>query len=208
VVFEWDEAKNKINRRKHGLGFEEACHVFDDPLALSVPDARSHEEQRWRTIGQTAGLLVVLVAHTIRGSDDAEVIRIISAEGQPPMKGSAMKKKLSRRPELTAAGRRRLAALAARPEDEVDTSDIPELTASDFDHALRLAEVYRPRKKQITARIDVDVLLWLRSKGDRGYQSRLNAVLREAMAREAQQGKRATSSGRTSRKSPLARSDA
>ena len=87
---------------------------------------------------------------------------------------------------LTEPQKKRLAALATAPEADIDTSDIAELTASDFARAQRLADVYKVRKMQITARIDVDVLLWLKSKGDRGYQSRLNAVLREAMARETQ----------------------
>jgi uncharacterized protein (DUF4415 family) len=68
------------------------------------------------------------------------------------------------------------------PEGAIDTSDIPELTAEDFARALRFHEVYRPRKQQITSRIDADVLLWLKSKGQ-GYQSRLNAIFRKAMIR-------------------------
>ena len=77
--FEWDEGKNRLNLDKHGLGFEEAALVFDDPLALCIPDPGSHEEQRWRTIGSISGIVVVVVAHTIREEGDAEIIRIISA---------------------------------------------------------------------------------------------------------------------------------
>lgn len=77
--FEWDEAKNRSNRAKHGVSFEVASHVFADPLAITVPDLGSRREQRWRTIGNIQGLVIVLVAHTTREEDGAEVIRIISA---------------------------------------------------------------------------------------------------------------------------------
>lgn len=43
---------------------------------------------------------------------------------------------------------------------------------------------YRPMKKQITLRIDVDILAWLRQQGPEGYQSRLNALLRSVMLRD------------------------
>jgi uncharacterized protein (DUF4415 family) len=87
------------------------------------------------------------------------------------------------------------ARLAARPEPEIDTSDIPEWTDADFAAAIRLqgrpfAEVlrlYRARKAVITARIDLDVLDWLKSKGG-GYQTRLNAILRDAMAKDLTAG--------------------
>ncbi len=60
------------------------------------------------------------------------------------------------------------------------------LTAKDFSRATRFSDVNKARKRQITARIDADFLLWLKSKGVRGYQSRLNAILCEAMTKEAQ----------------------
>ena len=77
--FEWDEAKNDANRRKHGLSFETACRVFEDPLVLSQPARVVEGEQRWQTMGEVAGVALVLVAHTIREGQDDEVIRIISA---------------------------------------------------------------------------------------------------------------------------------
>lgn len=62
---------------------------------------------------------------------------------------------------------------ALRDED-IDYSDIPELDA-DFFRGARV--VVPPRKQQLTIRLDADVLAWLKSRG-RGYQSRINAVLR------------------------------
>ena len=82
-------------------------------------------------------------------------------------------------PELTAAQLANLKRLAARPESEIDTSDIPELTEEQWKTAVR-GRFYRPVKRQITARVDADVLDWLQSQG-KGYQSRINAILRREM---------------------------
>lgn len=75
--------------------------------------------------------------------------------------------------------RKELAALAARPESEIDVSDIPPTTEEDWRGAVR-GKFYRPVKQQLTVRIDADVLEWLKGQG-RGYQSRLNEILRTAM---------------------------
>ena len=58
----WDANKERINRRKHGLGFETAQLVFDDPYAASRHDPYP-DEQRWQTIG-IVGNVVVLLVHT------------------------------------------------------------------------------------------------------------------------------------------------
>ena len=71
--------------------------------------------------------------------------------------------------------------LAAMPDDEIDTSDIPELTRADFLRGKR-GVFYRPVKKAITIRLDSDVIAWLRQDGP-GYQSRANQVLREQMVK-------------------------
>jgi uncharacterized protein (DUF4415 family) len=70
-----------------------------------------------------------------------------------------------------------LRALAARSDDKIDLSDIPEIT--DWTGGI-VGKFYVPRKTPLTVRVDVDVLAWLRSKGA-GYQTRLNRILREAM---------------------------
>ena len=83
IRFEWDEAKNLSNQRKHGVSFEDASEVFRDPLFVSLKDRIVDGEQRWQTFGEVAGWLLVMVAHTTREDDAAgsvtEVIRIISA---------------------------------------------------------------------------------------------------------------------------------
>jgi uncharacterized protein len=81
--FEWDEAKNLSNRRKHGVSFEEASAVFLDPWHVSVEDRIQDGEPRWLTLGFVVDLLLLSVAHTVReereGEVPVEVIRIISA---------------------------------------------------------------------------------------------------------------------------------
>jgi uncharacterized protein (DUF4415 family) len=82
-------------------------------------------------------------------------------------------------PELTEADLAQLKALANRPDSEIDLSDIPELTDEQWKNAVR-GQFYRPIKKQVTARLDADVLDWLKKQG-KGYQSRMNAILRREM---------------------------
>lgn len=77
--FEWDEAKNLSNQKKHGISFEDAARVFSDPLMVLFPDGEMDGEERWRAFGQVGGLAVIMVAHTYRDHDDHEKIRIISA---------------------------------------------------------------------------------------------------------------------------------
>ena len=75
--------------------------------------------------------------------------------------------------------RKELAALAAKPEGEIDFSDLPATQRKDWQGAQR-GKFYRPIKQQLTVRVDADVLEWLKSQGS-GYQSRLNDILRNAM---------------------------
>ena len=90
---------------------------------------------------------------------------------------------------LTAAQREHLAELAALPDASIDTSDIPELSDEVWSAGVR-GRFYRPVKQQITARVDADVLDWLKSQG-RGYQGRLNAILRREMLASIKQARRA-----------------
>lgn len=80
---------------------------------------------------------------------------------------------------MTPARRRRLSRLAARPDSEIDFSEIPRLKESFWKNAVR-NPFYRPVKRQLTVRLDADVVAWLRRQG-KGYQTRLNRLLREAM---------------------------
>ncbi len=74
--FEWDEAKNKANRKKHGIWFETAKTVFDDPHGrLLVED--SSVEDRFILIGSSSDFSILIIIHLYKEND--EVVRIISA---------------------------------------------------------------------------------------------------------------------------------
>ena len=66
----------------------------------------------------------------------------------------------------------------------IDFSDIPATTAKDWQGAVR-GQFYKPIKQQLTVRVDADVVEWLKGQG-RGYQSRLNQILRAAMLKNIQ----------------------
>lgn len=160
--FEWNEDKADANRRKHGVTFEEACKVFGDPLHLSLLDRSfSYYEERWVTLGQTAGEGLVLVAHLYFDDDADEVIRVISA-------------------------RRATMSERKRYESGFGMDDDFELKEEyDFSHAVR-GRFYQPNKRTTTIRLDDDIVLYFKKQaGERkvGYQTLVNAALREYVNR-------------------------
>ncbi len=83
--FEWDENKNRANRRKHGISFELAVRVFADESAIVRQDRSLDGEERWQAIGSAdGGFLVLLVAHTMAEAGHDLLIRIISARKATP----------------------------------------------------------------------------------------------------------------------------
>jgi hypothetical protein len=79
VQFEWDGLKAKSNARKHWVRFEDAMLVFADPYALVEQDRLEDGELRWQTLGLAGGIVLLLVANTVRNEREGEIIRIISA---------------------------------------------------------------------------------------------------------------------------------
>jgi uncharacterized DUF497 family protein len=79
MVFASDESKNRINRRKHGVSFETAARIFEDPNVVSYPDRVVDEEDRWHAIGCAGGIAILLVVHTSEEPYGEEEIRIIPA---------------------------------------------------------------------------------------------------------------------------------
>ena len=92
IRFEWDEAKNLSNQRKHGISFKQASQVFHDQRRVLVADRVVDFEQRWQTLGlvneAAGGILLLLVPHTIREELESgafiEVVRIITARRATP----------------------------------------------------------------------------------------------------------------------------
>ena len=60
----WDERKNRINRRKHGIAFETAARIFEDPNIVSCRDRIGDDEERWHAIGLAGGIAILFVVHT------------------------------------------------------------------------------------------------------------------------------------------------
>jgi len=86
--------------------------------------------------------------------------------------------------KLTKEQKRDIAAIAAMKDEEIDLSDMPEVL--DWSKA-EMGKFYRPPKKAVTMRLDADVLEWLKGYG-RGYQTRVNMLLRHAMTSSRQSG--------------------
>jgi uncharacterized protein (DUF4415 family) len=83
---------------------------------------------------------------------------------------------------LSPRQKREIAALAAMPDDHIDTSDIPELPPNAWKDAIR-GRFYRPLKQAVSMRLDADVVAWLKKSG-KGYQTRANNILRQRMLDE------------------------
>jgi len=79
TLYEWDPVKEQSNRRKHGLTFDDAMVVFDDPWALSQHDRIVDGELRWQITGLFQAKALLTVAFTVLEEETNEIIRIISA---------------------------------------------------------------------------------------------------------------------------------
>ena len=78
IEFEWDPAKNRTNKTKHGITFEEASTVFYDPNSRIIPDPdHSDDEERFILLGLSENLKLLVVCHCYKKND--QLIRIYSA---------------------------------------------------------------------------------------------------------------------------------
>lgn len=79
MIFEWNEAKNRKNQKKHGVSFEEAATIFERPGYKLAPDPKPHLEPRYFALGVSANARELLVVHCYRMTGEEEAVRIISA---------------------------------------------------------------------------------------------------------------------------------
>jgi uncharacterized DUF497 family protein len=81
MKIEWDEKKNKDNIKKHGVSFEEAEELFDDPLCISILDKRfDYSEERWISLGSTVKGRIIVMGYAYYLTENSEErIRIIMA---------------------------------------------------------------------------------------------------------------------------------
>ncbi len=76
--FEWDNEKDKLNQKKHGISFDEAKSVFYDDQAIQFwDDNHSNLEERFLLLGRSSKMRILLIVHCYRQQES--VIRIISA---------------------------------------------------------------------------------------------------------------------------------
>ncbi len=81
IIVEWDKRKEKINRKKHRVSFEEAATVFHDTLSITIADPlHSENEERFIIIGESIRQRLLIIVHT----DEGNKIRIISARAATP----------------------------------------------------------------------------------------------------------------------------
>src|SRR3569832_226204 len=121
----WDPLKAEANRRKHGLSFDMAVLVFDDPLHVSISDPHP-DGDRWNRIGRV-GPALLFVVHTWRDGErdgDEPICRIISARRRLLMKERHTRKEASS--SLDAEQLKELEALATLPDGEIKLPDAPE----------------------------------------------------------------------------------
>ncbi|TWF54318.1 BrnA antitoxin family protein [Neorhizobium alkalisoli] len=85
--------------------------------------------------------------------------------------------------QLNEAERQELADLETRSGDAVDTSDIAEISDSQWQLARR-GDLYRPIKKSVTIRLDADVIAWFKENASGGYQTEINSVLRRHVSEQ------------------------
>jgi len=137
--FEWNEAKNRSNIRKHGLDFADAEEMFRGFLLVRPDTREDYGEERWIGIGMIQG-------------------RVESGKNTKRRSRTDWKR------------------VDALRDEDIDYSDIPKQVADFFAHAI----IWPGPKKQITLRVDPDVLTFFRKQG-RGYQTVINAVLRKYM---------------------------
>lgn len=78
LIFQWDEQKNRINQKKHGISFDEAKSVFFDDNAIQFwDDDHSETEERFLLLGKSYKMRLLLIVHCYQEEDS--IIRIISA---------------------------------------------------------------------------------------------------------------------------------
>jgi uncharacterized DUF497 family protein len=79
MKFEWDPKKASANRLKHGIDFETAQLVWDDPFYVLLPDRIENGEERWHAIGMVRNVVLLVVVHTFPDPRNEDLVRIIGA---------------------------------------------------------------------------------------------------------------------------------
>ncbi len=174
--FEWDLRKSQSNRAKHHVSFELAESIFQDPFSFGVRNRIVDGEERWMTFGSLSSGEILAVVHTTREMNGMRSFELFPHGGQPHMNPNDSNK-------VTDDHRDELAELAAMSDEDIDLSDIPEMTDEEWQAALKRG-VYRPVKQQLTIRLDADIVDWFKRTQPK-YQTAMNEVLRKHMIEQS-----------------------
>ena len=162
MIFEWDERKRRENRRKQGFDFADCAALFEGPVVTEPDDRFAYGERRSWALGLLQGRF--------------------QCGRQTGMKKRATSKK----------SRSDWKRIDAMRDEDIDYSDIPPLTDEQWARAVvRWPTGVPPAKRQVTLRLDADVLEWFRARGD-GYQTHINSLLRSYMIEHKAAGERRT----------------
>jgi uncharacterized protein (DUF4415 family) len=202
VRFSWDEGKNAANRRKHGVSFETAAAVFSDPFVIFEQDRDVEGEARWQAVGRIGEQVFYWWRMRMKKREMKKQSGLSRrglqsrGSGRPTLHSSVRTvttEELEKDPKAKARSQRELARLAAGT-GPIDVSDAAELPAPAWENPVRGMEawlrtvresgIYKPVKQAVSMRLDADVVAWLKQNG-RGYQTRVNRILREKMMAEA-----------------------
>lgn len=172
--FEWDRDKCQSNLSKHGIDFRDAARIFNKPVGV-IPSTRN-QEVRHIAFGEMSGITIAVV-FTMKG-DDAGLFRRGVQEEMSENNTESYS-----RAALAKAGRGRTDYEKLRKLDDqtIEKAVAKDADAAPIDLDWADAQLWVPvRKKAISLRLDDDVLAFFRS-GGKGYQTRINAVLRQYM---------------------------
>lgn len=172
-MFSWDDAKNRAISANMASALKLLCSSSKIPCISPGKSVLKTTRIAGRPLAWSAVSPCFWLP--IPGMKQRAVPNIFESSRrgeQQSWKGQSMNK-------VPESIRKELAALAAAPENDIDFSDLPATTRQDWQDAVR-GKFYRPVKQQLTVRIDADIVEWLKSQG-KGYQSRLNDILRAAM---------------------------
>jgi uncharacterized DUF497 family protein/predicted DNA binding CopG/RHH family protein len=162
MQFEWDENKNALNKTKHGVSFEDAQSVFNDPLHISKLDYRfSYFEERWITIGTTSNLELLVVACCFFPMMVKRSFESFQHVMQIQMKGQFMKS----------------------IEERAQFDDYEMTDNYDFNDGIR-GRFYQSKKVRATMQLDNDVVLFLKKQASEQhvkYHVLVNNLLRTYM---------------------------
>ena len=166
MIFRWIDQKRHANIRKHGIDFEDVTEVFSKETITIVDDRYEYGERRYLTFGLLKdGSLLLLILKTTS-------LYKLSRQGRR----RGMKKLRTSNKSKTDPKK-----LSSMKDADIDLSEIPEISPQMFAHGI-VRRGLKPvvRKKQLTLRMDSDVIDWFRKQGQ-GYQTKINSLLRAYM---------------------------